>query len=526
MVWGFVLTLPNFGCYSMSICFSTTHTHAISRFFFFVAVVGPVGSGKTALIKALLGELEPAPRIVVDGTLENPTGSTIYNQSNNALSTLDVPSVSTYGGVAYCAQESWLSKGTIKEAVVFGREYDEERYLSAIYDAGLDDDIICDDSAGSRPEQGLLTHDTEVGEGGSSLSGGQRARVQLARALYHPAAIYILDDPLSALDAAVGATVFERVTSSLRRKKSAVIFVTNDPSLPRRCDRVVLMGKVKSGSGSPSCSRIVDIGTNDELVSRGHNLQSISAHETASAPSNPIDQDKIAISHADPDTIENKFAYISECRTSAASKRQADSENGTILRTNVASEKSRTDGVPSKGVSSKMKTMDDTMTTGAVPLSTYTKYLKSIRKPQLVALAFVCVVMVNGAQFFQQLTVAKWTEIGRGDAMSKALGGRHLQTLAYAAVTVSVFLFLRGYTIMRAGIRYVLIIVLSIGSKVDVRVSNFAKYSLHGVDIIFIELRNFSTAACYQLYFVHQFPSLTQRLQGNFLRDLGRKWKR
>ena len=99
-----------------------------------------------------------------------------------------------------------------------------------------------------------MTHDTEVGEGGSSLSGGQKARVQLARALYHQAGVYILDDPLSALDASIGATVFERMMSSLRRRKQLLFFCLYQKS----CGRVVLVGKVKSTSGSTPCSRIVD----------------------------------------------------------------------------------------------------------------------------------------------------------------------------------------------------------------------------------------------------------------------------
>ena len=160
-------------------------------------------------------------------------------------STADVPRVTVHGSIAYCAQEAWLPKGTIRESVVFGREYNEEKYLRAIYNAGLDDDIMSSDSELSRNSahlKSLLTHDSDVGEDGANLSGGQRARVALARALYEEeAGVFILDDPLSALDASVGATVFERVSKRLRSEKAATIFVTNDPNLPRRCDKVVLM---------------------------------------------------------------------------------------------------------------------------------------------------------------------------------------------------------------------------------------------------------------------------------------------
>jgi ABC-type multidrug transport system fused ATPase/permease subunit len=190
-----------------------------------VAVVGGVGSGKSALVKSLIGELIPVPQ---DPQL-----------IEKDYSTADVPKVTAHGSIAYYSQEAWLPKGTIRESVVFGREYNKERYMMAIYAAGLNDDIVSSDSTVSTEikPKGVLTHDTDVGEDGSNLSGGQRARVALARTLYEESGVYVLDDPLSALDASVGSTVFERVTNKLRRDKAATVFVTNDLNLPRRCDR-------------------------------------------------------------------------------------------------------------------------------------------------------------------------------------------------------------------------------------------------------------------------------------------------
>jgi len=99
-----------------------------------VAVVGEVGSGKSALVKALIGELT-----VVNQTLQD--GST------------QAPRVTAHGSIAYCAQEAWLSKGTIKESVVFGRDFNEEKYIRAVHVAGLDDDIA----------SGGLSDETDVG---------------------------------------------------------------------------------------------------------------------------------------------------------------------------------------------------------------------------------------------------------------------------------------------------------------------------------------------------------------------------
>lgn len=142
-----------------------------------------------------------------------------------------------------------------------------------------------------------------------------------------------------------------------------------------------------------------------------------------------------------------------ERSASASSKRSTHSQNMTLLSNLDADQSDGDANARSKNFKNEMKTLDDTMITRTVPLSIYTEYLKSIRKPQLVALAFGCVLMVNGVQFFQHFVVVKWTE--ESADMSTALDGQYLRTITYAAVTTYVFLFLRGYIIMRAGIRFV-----------------------------------------------------------------------
>jgi ABC-type multidrug transport system fused ATPase/permease subunit len=404
-----------------------------------IAVVGSVGSGKSALIKALLGELEPVPRLVVDASMGNSLKTPAASSVN------DMTSVTMRGEVGYCPQEAWLSKGTLKEAVLFGRKYDEDRYKMSIYDAGLDEDI----------SSGSLSIDTEVGEGGSSLSGGQRARVQLARALYDEnVGVYLLDDPLSALDAAVGATVFERLTKRLRQRNAAAVFVTNDVSLPRRCDKVVLMGKMDSKLAPTSCSRVVDVGTYDELLSRGHDLSSITYDPSTSDESEDSEASESEIEGNSAPPLDSRHASAAE---SIEGRNIQDSPKTIVSFSNATDENDIfEDSVESNSSQPKEEkkavvTMDDKMSEGAVPLSTYMTYLTSVRSPLLISAALGCYLMSNGAQFFQQYVVAKWTELGSQTA--SALGGKYLQSLVHAAGVVSVFLWLRSFLLMRVGTR-------------------------------------------------------------------------
>ena len=466
-----------------------------------VAVVGPVGSGKSALIKSLLGELVPVPKEVVKQSISSSEESTSEHVPQTII---DKPSVTTRGDVAYCSQEAWLPKGTIRDAVVFGREYDEDKYTEAIRDAGLDDDIVdnlneLDSKAAAS--SGVLSHETEVGEGGSSLSGGQRARVALARALYagEDTRVFLLDDCLAALDASVGSTVFERLTTRLKKMGAATVLVTNDPNLPRRCDRVVLMEKVPSSS---SCSTIADTGTYDQLIERGYSLQSVSAEDVENCDEQhaldedtEMDSDKVSDNliakknrniqvvdvdefatalnctvtdcHADPEcqaALEKCPDFIAE-KGVTQPKDEEDEEE--LVHTEIAmtedrlAETTSSDNADGKGVQplkappkvKKLTSADDVMAAGAVPRTAYITYLKSVRKPVLIVAMLSAYLMSNGAQFYQQWIVAKWTELGRGNALAAALGSKYLKSLVNAAGVVSVCLWVRSFLTMRVGVR-------------------------------------------------------------------------
>jgi len=169
-----------------------------------VAVVGGTGEGKSSLLAAILGDL-PA--------LQPERGSLVR------------------GSVAYCAQQSWIFSGTVRENILFGRPFDSRKYREALRAADLEADL---DQMGGD--------DTELGERGVNVSGGQKQRISLARAFYADSDIYILDDVLSALDAAVAARIFERyLEQGLRARGKTVIFATNRLEFVSACDEVIVL---------------------------------------------------------------------------------------------------------------------------------------------------------------------------------------------------------------------------------------------------------------------------------------------
>lgn len=173
-------------------------------------IIGPTGSGKTSLLMALLGEMHFLP-----------------TQPN-----------SWYGlprekGIAYAAQESWVQNDTIRDNIVFGATYDEERYKAVLHQCGLERDL-------ELFEAGDMT---EVGEKGLSLSGGQKARITLARAVYSSAQILLLDDILAALDVHTSAWIVEHCLSGDLVKGRTVLLVTHNIALTSHlADFIVSLG--------------------------------------------------------------------------------------------------------------------------------------------------------------------------------------------------------------------------------------------------------------------------------------------
>lgn len=170
-----------------------------------VGILGHVGAGKSSLLQAILREL--------------PTES---------------GSITIGGKLSFATQEPWVFSGSVRQNILFGQEMDKERYDAVVNACALKKDF----------EMFPFSDQTLIGERGSSLSGGQKARVSLARSMYRKADIYLFDDPLSAVDAHVGKHLFEQCLSTqgfLGRQNATRILVTHQVHFLKSANWVVIM---------------------------------------------------------------------------------------------------------------------------------------------------------------------------------------------------------------------------------------------------------------------------------------------
>ncbi|KAL3256407.1 hypothetical protein MRX96_017137 [Rhipicephalus microplus] len=201
-----------------------------------VAIVGFVGSGKSTLLAAILGDLHRIQgtvshqrRVWWDGVSDGRwRASTDEGSVPSRLQGLRGP----VGTIGYVPQTATVFNATLRDNILFGKPYDAVLYRRVLEACELAKDI------NSFPAGDL----TEVGEKGYNLSGGQKQRVSLARAAYHQCSIYVLDDPLSALDPHVGFKVFKKLLGKdgMLKHKTRLL-VTNQGFLLKHADQLFLM---------------------------------------------------------------------------------------------------------------------------------------------------------------------------------------------------------------------------------------------------------------------------------------------
>ncbi|XP_070469728.1 ATP-binding cassette sub-family C member 11 isoform X5 [Equus przewalskii] len=171
-----------------------------------LGICGNSGSGKSSLLSAILGEMH-----------------------------LQEGLVGVHGSLAYVPQQPWMIGASIRENILMGVQYDKARYLQVLHCCSLNRDL----------EILPFGDMTEIGERGLNLSGGQKQRISLARAVYADRDVYLLDDPMSALDNHVAKHVFEECIQKMLRGKS-VVLVTHQMQYLEFCDEIILLedGKI------------------------------------------------------------------------------------------------------------------------------------------------------------------------------------------------------------------------------------------------------------------------------------------
>ncbi|KAJ6264027.1 Metal resistance protein [Drechslerella dactyloides] len=341
-------------------------------------IVGRVGQGKSSLLQAILGDLWKK-----EGT------------------------VTVKGAVAYVAQHSWVVNGTIKENILFGHRLDDMFYEQVIKACALTDDLAV------LPDG----DQTEVGEKGISLSGGQKARLTLARAVYARADVYLLDDCLSAVDQHVGRHLINEVlgpTGLLCTKTR--IMATNQIPILMVADYITML---KDGT-------VDEHGTYQSVMTAKRDIYNLlkTIRENGDENSNsdeavtPLNTDTSANASDDDEQMDQLGGLLSN---GMQKKKTRTFSSGTLRRASVASTKKRTRGGADEEDGKITKQTKEHQEQGSVSWNVYKEYAKA---SNLFAFALYVIALV-GAQTGQvgsSVWLKKWSEYNDKHPENKNIG--------------------------------------------------------------------------------------------------------
>eukprot|EP00538_Stauroneis_constricta_P012382 CAMPEP_0119570218 /NCGR_PEP_ID=MMETSP1352-20130426/43504_1 /TAXON_ID=265584 /ORGANISM="Stauroneis constricta, Strain CCMP1120" /LENGTH=1567 /DNA_ID=CAMNT_0007619885 /DNA_START=651 /DNA_END=5354 /DNA_ORIENTATION=- len=374
------------------------------------AVVGRVASGKSTLVSAILNE-----------------------------TILQSGSIKLAGSVAYAAQTPWILNATLRDNILFGQPYNEERYQRVLSAAQLTHDLELLDGGDM----------VEIGEKGINLSGGQKQRVSIARAAYSNAQIVILDDPLSALDPEVGRQVFEDCIVDLMQGKTRLL-VTNQLQFLPQCDHIVALKRGK----------IVEQGTYDDLQAEEEGevhrlLKDITKKQQQKEKAKKKAEEAKAAKLLN-DTAMFKTMELANVKATKSIKpdgsaapeakiaTSAISHSAQPTKTGAATDKPKATPTAAGG----LVTVEE-RNMGAVSLSVYLKYLAAgggTLKFMIVLLGFI----IGAAN---TLVTGAWISIWTSDAdYEDRSQGFYLSVYAALAVALGITTFIRSVLLVRFGI--------------------------------------------------------------------------
>jgi ATP-binding cassette, subfamily C (CFTR/MRP), member 1 len=341
-------------------------------------IVGRVGAGKSSFLQSILGDLWKVSGEVV-----------------------------VRGRVAYVAQQPWVMNASVKENIVFGHRWDPQFYNQAVEACALRDDFSTLPDGDS----------TEVGERGISLSGGQKARLTLARAVYARADIYLLDDVLSAVDQHVGRHIINRVLgpNGLLSGKTRIL-ATNAITVLREADFICLLRD----------QRILEKGTYDQLMAMkgeiANLIKSVSNEEHDSvSPSTETrssdETDESVTMFEDGGDYDNEEAEEAQAtigsleaiRPGTVTARK--SSYNSLRRASTASfHGPRGKLSDEEGVGIKSKQSKETSEQGKVKWSVYGEYAKASNL-YAVGIYMIALIAAQTAQIAASFWLKRWSEV-------------------------------------------------------------------------------------------------------------------
>ncbi|KAF7241984.1 Multidrug resistance-associated protein 4 [Varanus komodoensis] len=300
-------------------------------------VIGPVGAGKSSLLSAILGELSP----------------------NKGF-------IDVRGRIAYVSQQPWVFSGTVRNNILFGKEYHKEKYEKVLRACALKKDM-------ELLKDGDLTM---IGDRGATLSGGQKARVNLARAVYQDADIYLLDDPLSAVDAEVSRHLFEKCICQALHKKLCIL-VTHQLQYLQAANQILILKEGKE----------VGKGTYSDFLRSGIDF--------ASLLNKPEDDDQLPV----PGTPSHQLSRI---RTFSQSSMWS-------MESSVQSQK---DGAAEPPPMEPVLTAlpEETRSEGKIGFSIYKKYFAAGANYFIIFILFFLSVLAQVAYVLQDWWLSYWAD--------------------------------------------------------------------------------------------------------------------
>ncbi|XP_064596836.1 multidrug resistance-associated protein 1-like [Liolophura sinensis] len=320
-----------------------------------VAVVGQVGAGKSSLLSAMLGEMNK-----VSGR------------------------INVKGKFAYVPQQAWIQNATVQDNILFGAELRPGVYRQIIEACALGPDL---DILPAKDQ-------TEIGEKGINLSGGQKQRVSLARAVYNDADVYLMDDPLSAVDSHVGKHIFDHVMSSqgMLKGKTRVLVTSGVHWLPL-VDKIVVLVD----------GEISEVGSYDELMTHdGAFAQFLKAYHLEKDTDDGEEDENSATCRSE--MLDRIYSV-----TSDKDRHEERRERGQRKFTGSLSREGKlTDKEPSStGIQDRLID-EETAQVGAVSWKVYLTYFRALGVPFALLLCGLY-VMYDVSMIFSNIWLSHWT---------------------------------------------------------------------------------------------------------------------